>query len=606
MAGAEQEVMSLETLLRQLSMESADRLVDSLGGLGKVRLTCRFLRSFVDNSVRTLKLTLRTGVANPAEVPNLERWPRLTSLELVLDPEWPEEEDDEVGTISDQLQNLLLMPLTGQPLAARQRITSLAIRWEDDHIILDGLDVTQDALPPLAISTLPLWFPSLRDLNLDVPLSTAAPLHMRYMYDALATLPYLESLRVPDCSALDGIGALRNSLKRLRLRGPYVAPFELTKEAIPHLSQLSELKDLKLQMGSCTTLVLLELLNTLPVGKPAFELRLECTCLPSIEEDLHGTWDFSFRSGAIHSIGYAGGIERLPTAISSVLLPCGALGQRLELLTLSHLWLRAEPLTPERAEPLQALIKRCGRVELDEIIFSGIPTLAPVAQAVQLLGAPKGLALPGFEGRIEISTAAAFKAPAPAAEVPAALLEPADLLRRAVDSLAAAAAAVSQAPGDDTTPMLLARGSLVGALAFTPGAILPWLAELARAGSAPAAEGGDTQRAAFVQVLPGASAMLIGCKREPGAAAALLSAAAAAAQQQPPGMLEVMLVGAKWSERNAASVLRSHLQRVMQEALDAVPGISLAAGLEWAVEAFSFLAQLPKELRSEPDEEAEH
>ncbi|KAG2494755.1 hypothetical protein HYH03_007000 [Edaphochlamys debaryana] len=518
------------------------------------------------------------------QVPNLERWSRLCSLEVVLDLVWTEESED-LGSCQVQLQTLLFLPLTGQSLAARQRITSLAIRWEDSDTLIHNHDERLEALPPLAISALPLWFPSLKDLNLDVPLSTAAPLHMRYMYDALATLPYLESLRVPDCSALDGIGALRNSLKRLRLQGADVMVVSLERpEDVARLTQLSRLEYLKLGNGRCTESILHELLNTLPVGKPAFELILDCTC-PYLNEPLEGTWDFSFRSGAIHSIDYAGGIERLPTAISSVLLQCGALGQRLELLTLSHLWLRAEPLTPERAEPLQALIKRCGRVELERASFPGQPARASLLQAMQLLGAPKALAWACLEDRIELSMAALEDpAPAqePAAEATAALPEPSEVLQRSVDSLAAAAAAASQAAGGgrNSTRVLLARGSLVGALAFTPGAILPWLAELARAGSAPAAEGGDTQRAAFVQVLPGASAMLVGCKQEPGAAAALLSAAAAAAQQQPPGMLEVMLVGAKWSERNAASVLRSHLQRVMQEALDAVPGIGLAAGLE--------------------------
>ncbi|KAG2494800.1 hypothetical protein HYH03_007043 [Edaphochlamys debaryana] len=549
--------------------------------------------------MRQLKVKVRDATV-ATRVPTLERWPRVSSLDLLLDDViYPLTRAADDPLDPPELDTQMLLPVTRQPLACRQRITSLAVRLEH----LDPVD----PISPVAISALPLWFPSLKDLNLDLPIATSSSLQLRYMYDALATLPHLESLRVPNCIDLSGVGALRNSLRRLRIKEVVTRGLiDLAIGALPDTLSLHKLEKLEVENGWAEAAFVHGLLRGCARGGRSIDVCLELTVMEGAEANWGGNFGFTFSAGVLKEVRYDGHLTDLCMA-SKVLRASPEVLPGETVLRLAEVRLQAELLPEERVQMLRSDLKRFVRVEVEGLALSrepAVPSLAPLVQARQLFGSPRQLTWCGFRNSVELSTAALTAAEQRAAAAqrhdgaakpplppPCALPKPEAILQRAVDRLAAAARPDCLQPDADIhTPVLLARGSVVATLAHTPTAVLPWLQALAVTSDSllPGAKGEDV--VAEVKVLPTAAAVLVRCGEARGAAAALLAAAAAATRGQPHGSLELVPLGLGW---HPDEQLEAALQQEMQRALDAGAAHGSDACLAWAVSVFAFLARLP-------------
>ncbi|KAG2494801.1 hypothetical protein HYH03_007044 [Edaphochlamys debaryana] len=500
--------------------------------------------------MRRLKVKVRDATV-ATRVPTLERWPRVSSLDLLLDYVTNPivrmfRRDAEEDVQQPDLDAQMLLPVTRQPLACRQRITSLAGRQEH----LDPVD----PISPAAISALPLWFPSLKDLNLDLPIATSSSLQLRYMYDALATLPHLESLRVAHCAALEGIGALR-SLKRLRLKDLNShGCLYLPVSAIPDIISLQKLEILEVDRGVTEADFMCGLLRGCALGGLSISIHLDLRAyVAAAPEDVTGDFGFTFSAGVLKEVQFCGTLTELCAAATRVLRASPEVLPDVTVLRLSHVSLQAELLPEDQARMLRSDLKRFVRVEVQGLTLSSepaVPSLAPLLQARQLFGTPRRLAwlsldlstatLTAAEQQVAAaqSTGGAAEPPPPP---PCALPEPEVILQRAVDHLAAAARPDCLQPNaNHFNPVLLARGSMIETLVHTPASVLPWLRELVPTSGSlpPGAKGEDL--VAEVKVLPTAAAVL-----------------------------------------------------EMQRALDAGAAHGSDACLAWAVSVFAFLAGLP-------------
>ncbi|KAG2498037.1 hypothetical protein HYH03_003798 [Edaphochlamys debaryana] len=617
---------ALETVLRQLGVEGADKIVDALlpppsapgrrTNLSNARLACRALTSFLDSGVRKLYFNVRLD-GTPRQVPRLERWERVKSLELVLHPVADEEEDDGNADVREELHSLMLLPLRVQSPEALQRITTLAVRWEPAFIGMGVAEPSlQQSVPPLAISMLAQYLPSLKELNLDLPINTVLFYNWQHMYESLAALPHLDSLRLTSCEALHGIAALAPRLKRLRLSPTYIcSSMAVPPAAVAQLGQLTALTHLGVAHGRFETGTLRDLLSTLPAGKPEFRLALA-----HIPTSPGGSWTSEFRAGRMRELSFQGKIGDLAAAAAGIILPSLGLGDRLGLLHLVSISLQGEPLGQAALAPLQGLLGRCDRVQLGALGLARSPAAAPVAQALALFGPPQSVVWDvhfGYYSKVQFpaappapaAAAAPAAVPAPsapaehaaagpvaaaaAAAPPVPLPAPADVLQRAVDRLAAAH--VGQpiaAAAPHFARVLLARGAGVRLLAQAPSGILDWLNELAR-GHAPAGSPPDYKAVGAVRVLPSASAVLLTHSEAPGALEALAAAAAAAASGQP-GFFQLVGLGTEVTRADPARALSPEISKAVEEALLAGAGHGAAALLEWVVGFTAFLKSLPE------------
>ncbi|KAG2497621.1 hypothetical protein HYH03_004362 [Edaphochlamys debaryana] len=613
---------ALETVLRQLGVEGADKMVDSMlpgpsnlsrdTNLSDARLACRAVRSFLDSGVRKLRLAVSFH-STPGEVPRLERFERVKCLELLLNPDFNMESDDESPDVREQLMSLMLLPLALQPPETLRRITSLAVRWEPDEMVTGGLRPSlYMSVPPLGISSLAQYLPSLTDLNLDVPIGTVYSYNWHLMYDKLAaSLPYLEGLRLTSCDALQGIGALAPSLKRLKLSPVYMSSsMDVPHEAIAHIAQLTSLTHLSFQSSSFEPATLRDLLDTLPDGKPEFRMALHDASSSGCR------WDAGFRDGLLRELCIQGHMDDLAAACRHVILPSRSLDFRLERIRLGQVAVLAEPLSQEEVAPLQALLGRCNKVELGTLALYDSPAWAPVAQALALFGPPQEVlwsvrfgtwssvrfpAPPPDPLPSASTVAAASPAEGPAAAATAAaaappppLPPPAEALQRAVDLLAAANAGtpIAAPPSTQLSCNLLVRGPGVRVLLQAPGGVMDWLNEAARH-HAPAGSPADFQAVGALRLLPSASAVLLTNSDAPGALEAL-SAAAAAAAAAHMGMLQLVSLGELIVGTDPARALSQALSQAVEEVLTARAAHGPAALLEWVVGFTAFLKAQPE------------
>ncbi|KAG2498372.1 hypothetical protein HYH03_003631 [Edaphochlamys debaryana] len=367
------------------------------------------------------------------------------------------------------------------------------------------------------------------------------------MHAALATLPQLESLFMP-ANVLEGVEALRTSLRRLELRSAGGRDFMITPDAVACINQLEQLNDLFFSQAQCSMDVLLHLLNTL-------------------------------------------GLQRGPT------------------VTLHRLPLGADPMPPSEVEPLRAFAQRCASIELGEFHLSDNPSSAPALQALQLLGATAATALvwtlyhnvPEVTNSLSLrltGLAACFDQQPPGA-APAALPEPAEVLQRALDRIPPREGWEScWWPQGWGMPALVLHGPFVGTLAYTPELVLSWLEGLTQT-AVPVGEGhGSVQwlqdggKAVFAALLlPSASAVLVVCNGGQGVAEALMAGALAAARDRPQGTLHVRPLGT--GPHQPSHYISRPVQQVAQEAFSAGVGHGAARCLEWVTSLATFLQGLP-------------
>ncbi|KAG2492107.1 hypothetical protein HYH03_009598 [Edaphochlamys debaryana] len=638
---------TLETVLHQLGVDAADRIVDAIlprpgvplsrSCFGSARLACRALRSFLDGGVRHLRLEVHFR-ATPSQVPRLERWPLANSLEIMLNPVGSDVED---GThdLREQLSTLLLLPLMVQSPESRKRIMSLAVRWGFEGDAEWGL---QESVSPLAIEQLAKFgLPAVKELNLDIPIDTVLSYNWQHMYGSLASnCPQLESLRLTSCEALEGIGALAGRLKQLRIAPVFLSSsIDAPPELVGTLSQLTALTELTIQDGFFDSAEQLrDIINIMPAGKPEFTLELDVS--PS-DETPGGRWGAVFRNGLLQDLRYNGQLNQLTFLCTSVLQPSFVLGPRVAHLNLVVIWVQEDPIPADELAALQGLLARCDRVDLGSLGLPDAPSLPSAAQALALFGAPKKVMWDlGFGGLTEVRfpappppapaptdgaqaapATAAAGAPADAAaeaaaaapgaadavaEAPAAaaggggvsgpppLPAPADVLRRAVDLLAAAHRGEPLTPcAPHMASLILARGAGVGFLAQAPGAVLPWFNELARAHVPPAFLPLFNPVAA-ARVLPAAGAVVLATTEVPGAVAALAAAAAAVAAGRPQGELELIPVGEGSGGADPARALSDALSEALEATLRDGAAHGPAALLEWTVAFTSYLKALPR------------
>ncbi|KAG2494013.1 hypothetical protein HYH03_007940 [Edaphochlamys debaryana] len=677
MSGSRQPVC-LETIVRQLSVEAGDQIIDALLGAAppaefeasygyrntncsSLRASSRYLRDFVDGATRRVYLKSSVG-AKTLEALKLERWPRVTSLDILLEPKGPDMCEEGLGSTTQQLNTFVLMPATPQSLSSRQRITSLAVRWESDDV-KDSVEPETEleelpSISPLTVSHLALLFPALRELNLDVTVAPKISLHLRMMYDTLAALPYMDTLRLPTWSALSGIGALATSLKRLRISAPYGLTNVLAASDIDTLCQLKALEELRIEHARAKRAFVGRLLESLPEDRPTLGVRLEFVVLEDVDNEsyLGGTWDISCRDGVIERVECTACLRELAAVADSVT-------RRIKTLLVTSLAMWEEPVSSAKARLVIALVKRCEAVDLRQMLVTS--SLPPVLQAVGLLGLPSEAILfrPGEGLQFELQTRAlkaaadasadaagpgpsrAGAATASAATSAPGLPSPREVLQRAVDSLASANPSLDgpHLPGSarqcrGRRHVFLVRGPFISTLALTPAAVVPWLAALAQSPRAQAARQAAQQedplparqRSAVwpvtsVQLLPGAGAMLVRLLPRHGGVE-MLQAAAAASQQalgqaqgrgrgkgkgkgqaqgdgdgQGQSGFELRYVGDEMAEYlKPPPVLTQHVQQVMQSALDsaAARGATPAACLEWVVAVAAFWQDLPERMRT--------
>ncbi|GFR46916.1 hypothetical protein Agub_g8563 [Astrephomene gubernaculifera] len=239
---------SVADVLHELSVPALDTLYEKLQAarcLTAARLTCRALREAIDGSVRKLRLTVKKSVRKKWEaghLPSLLRWPRCTSINLVYAVRGQSVE------ASEDAASLLALPFSGLPLEARKRIKHLELE-EDDDKPLPAVETV--------VSVLVHRLPALRELEIFElsGMSYGRP-NLQLMYDSMASLSYLERLKLPSVAALQCVSVLAASgssdssvcrLRRLEIH-PSIALDEsvVNPESLGELARLTTLRELRL------------------------------------------------------------------------------------------------------------------------------------------------------------------------------------------------------------------------------------------------------------------------------------------------------------------------------------------------------------------------
>ncbi|KAG2497457.1 hypothetical protein HYH03_004612 [Edaphochlamys debaryana] len=559
---------TLEAVLRELSFPAAEVLANRLWGrsCGHSRLAATFLRDFIDANQTSLHIKASRALWSSAPLP-LERWPRVTSINLNVDLEvdWEAEEANEERERARQaleVAPLLSLPLLGTQLAARQRITTLTI---------SGMTAGNYGIPAVALSPLAFLLPNLKEFRFDGATlhhpDRSKPLgaHARQLHAALAAgAPHLEALTLPDAKWLEGVEALPG-LKRVRVQPPCNSEDHgvLTPEAAVSLMGLRGLEELKLganeenspQPAENSPEAVMILLEALPDSMKHFE------CGEGSYNGLDGL-DLTFQGGHVEKMSYRG-CMRVLAEVAARLERSNRLGPRLCELILSLRTtvspvLNTDDLKLEAA--LQKLRGSCEELHLDEVTLhagaDGEPGLAATLQALQLFGLPSLLNMRvGHLLSLRLNCAALAAAAQQAGGPPSRLArplataagrgvaddqlpQPSALLHTVVQDLIAegkevpttADSSAETAYGEEMG-VLVARGSFVDGLPQDVGLLHEWLGERLRP------EGGRANCA--VQVLPPASALLIKCAQSRiGAVKAALEQAQAEAGGQGQAQAE--------------------------------------------------------------------
>ncbi|KAG2501523.1 hypothetical protein HYH03_000030 [Edaphochlamys debaryana] len=619
--------LSLADVLPQLSLPAADALVDWLvasESVSATRCACRALRDCIDGSMRSLTLTLDDLAEVETLAQPLRRWPRVSKLIILLHTR-EEERDDEGDDYPDNiargsLNARLLAPFTGMPEAARQRLASLAVR---------SLDTSEGSVTAPAVAQLAALLPNLRQLDL----SNLRRLPCRYLRDlmprvddlamireALASLPALVSLGLPDTLAAVGIEAL-SGLQQLTLRVFEEHEAGLTATAVASLQQASHLPALR-TLELVTAAVepcpepgqgdpgdpvkpgggLLGLLNNLP---PALE-QLQLTDCWAEVCDGEGVQmldaSFQLQEGRIQELDLS-----IPQArslgepvvelfVQDVLLPCAALGPRLPRLRLSVV------LVDELArglESLRALLKRCDAVEVGQMWLGDEGSMEDLAAGLELMGTPEEVRLEGlprteqpdrrwtgtwFTVRLEVG-----QQPQPQ---PQPLPEPSVVLQRAVERLVPVGPEdEDDGPGPRGTAVFLLRGPEAARLAQLTGPQLAARVESLR-------ERTPGVPSAYMQRLPAASVVLLECRQVDYELAAVVGVLEADGLESvwvrpAPGATDARGYRRSCLTNECLKDLNCVLQLVMTEAWEAAAGRGLLERLGWALRVRQALAQLP-------------
>ncbi|KXZ56502.1 hypothetical protein GPECTOR_1g45 [Gonium pectorale] len=390
--------LSLADLLPQLPTAAADALIAGLGNyIGTVRSTCSFLRNFIDQNVTCLNLRVGAGMLKRWEdgkALSLERWPRLSKMELCL-ANWGQEassdddSDDELPAAD--LGHLLTLPFLGLSAAARQRITCLVVEQE---VADDGGDgQLEGGLPHLA-----LLLPSLRELRLPPYMhSGATAVLQRRLMDSLAAFTHLQHVELGICSSLPHAGrALAgSSLRRLHLS----TDGDVFKTVLPQLLQVTQLQHIHLRR-TATGDPDREILEVGAAGAGTLSEALKG--MSPVLKSLTLLWSrrdiqlaLSFRQGLMTAARMLGGLSgslQYFASLAASLQACSALlGPEFEKLTLGDVFLPPEEPTDRSARaPLWDLARRA-RVFTVKDVSSYTPAI--VAGALRLLGKPQSVAL---------------------------------------------------------------------------------------------------------------------------------------------------------------------------------------------------------------------
>eukprot|EP00198_Chlamydomonas_reinhardtii_P011450 XP_001700787.1 predicted protein [Chlamydomonas reinhardtii] len=171
--------------------------------ISSARLACKALRELLDGSIEGVRLRMRkdelievTHGSPGASFADLARWPRASSVTLALE-DGTDQGTDELCEPGCCAADVAMLWLSRQSSAARHTILDVELEYAP---------MLEHPWQVAALSTLPLWLPNLKSLDLRglqgwwVPPESAAGLVT--LFRGLAGLPHLQHLSLPHAELL--------------------------------------------------------------------------------------------------------------------------------------------------------------------------------------------------------------------------------------------------------------------------------------------------------------------------------------------------------------------------------------------------------------------